>query len=814
MLSHWTRLRRAGVSKGRPIRTNIAAFVLGAWFLQLQTALPSVLALLTVPATLAVLLSAQLSSGTYATYLRTITLKLVLFELGFFWAAGFAAYRLSDTLADSSAGRSVAISGVVASLPVPIERGYRFEFQVEKTFTENARVPRRVALRWYTAPFGQIAAQSAAPVSPGERWRLNVKLQPPHANLNPNGLDFEGWMLQHNVRASGSVHKAVPPQRLDAMVYRPGYMIERARFLVAQRFDRVLGNRSGVLKALAIGEQSGISPPQWDLFLRTGVNHLLSISGLHITMLAGLCAALVYFAWRRSPSLMRRIAARRAAAGAGLLVALAYALAAGFSIPTQRTFYMLAVVALALWSGRRVAASSVLALALLVVVLLDPWAVLSAGFWLSFGAVAAILYAAGRPLRRPGWLREAWTTQLAVSLALIPPLLALFQQFSLIAPLANLFAVPVISLLVVPLTLFATVVPIDSLLLLAQHILEWVIVALRWLDSLPLAVWAQGATPFWTILAALAGVGILLAPRGLPARWLGAVCLLPLFFYQPERPPPGAVWVTVLDVGQGLAVYVRTAQHALVYDTGPRYSDEADAGGRVIVPFLRAAGENRLDALVVSHNDLDHSGGATSLLTQVPVRNLWSSLPAEHPVARAAGHRRCARGQAWRWDGVEMDMLAPEPDSYSDDSIADNDRSCVLRVRSASGSILLAGDIERDAEAELVSSQTEALAATVLIAPHHGSRTSSTEPFLDAVRPRLTIFTVGYRNRYGHPKRDIVARYIARNSNLLRTDQDGAIELRFQDGRVAINTARRSQRRYWHHTHGSTIGSEHAANAF
>lgn len=794
------------------MRTSIAAFVLGVWFLQQQSALPPAWSAAILLPTAGMLLASLLSSGPARTYLTVFTTKMLLFELGFFWAAGFAAYRLNDALAEQWAGRSIQVAGVVAGMPVAIERGYRFEFDVEQTSMSQARVPRQISLRWYTAPFGQPAGKTAPPVAPGERWQFNVKLQPPHANVNPHGVDFEAWMLQKNVRASGSVHKAVRPQRIASIVYRPGYLIERARFLVAQRFDRVLGERSGVLKALAIGEQSGISPRQWELFTRTGVNHLLSISGLHITMLAGLCGSLVYFGWRSSPILLRRLAARRAASLAGLLVALLYSLAAGFSIPTQRTLFMLAVVGLALWSGRRVAASNVLALALFVVVLFDPWAVLSAGFWLSFGAVAAILYAAGRPLRRAGWWREAWTTQLAVSLALIAPLLALFQQFSLIAPLANLFAVPVVSLVVVPLTLFATLIPIDHVLLMAQRILEWLVIALYWLDAWPLAVWAQGATPFWTVLAALLGVGMLLAPRGVPARWLGAVCLLPLFFYQIERPPPGAVWVTILDVGQGLAVYVRTAQHALVYDTGPRYSDEADAGVRVIAPFLRAVGQSRLDALVVSHNDLDHSGGASSLLAQVPVEVVLSSLPPMHPVAATAAHRRCERGQAWRWDGVEMEMLAPESGSYADDSIADNDRSCVLRVRSGSGSILLAGDIERDAEEELVSSQKDALPATVLIAPHHGSRTSSSEAFLDAVRPRLTIFTVGYRNRYGHPKRDIVARYIERNSALLRTDHDGAIELRFEGGRVEIISARRNQRRYWHRIHGSTFGAERAAD--
>lgn len=781
--------------------------------MQQQAELPRAVALFIVVVTAGVLLAFRLTSGPSKTYLSSLLLKVLLLELGFFWAAGFATYRLSDALPEEWIGRPVVVSGVVASLPIAIERGYRFDFEVENTLTPGVRVPQRVALRWYTAAFGQPANKVPSPVKPGQRWQFSVKLQSPHGNLNPHGVDYEGWMLQHNVRATGSVHKAVPAVRLADRVYGPRYIVERLRFLVGQRFDRVVGERSGLLKALAIGEQSGISALQWDLFLRTGVIHLFSISGLHITMLSGLCAGLVYFGWRCSPQLMRKIAARRAAAIAGFLVALGYSLAAGFSIPTQRTLYMLAVVGFALWSGRRVPPSNVLALALLLVVLVDPWAVLSAGFWLSFGAIAAILYAAGRPLRRANWLREAGVTQIAVTLALIPPLLALFQQFSLIAPLANFFAVPLVSLVVVPLTLFATIIPIDSLLLLAQHVLDWVLAALRLLDAVPFAVWAQGATPFWTILAGLVGIVLLLAPRGLPARWLGLVCMLPMFFYQPQRPADGAMWVTVLDVGQGLSVYVRTAQHALVYDTGPRYSDEADAGSRVLVPFLRAAAQPAIDALILSHNDLDHSGGAASLLAKIPVKTVLSSLPAAHPAATSAHHRRCASGQSWRWDGVDLSMLAPAAPSYDDDTIADNDRSCVLRISSASGSILLAGDVERDAEAVLLLSQQRMLAATVLIAPHHGSRTSSTEAFLDAVQPQLAIFTVGYRNRYGHPKQDIVARYVQRHSALLRTDYDGAIDLRFQNGRVEIITSRQTKRRYWHRKYGSTFGDPSTTNA-
>lgn len=785
------------------LRSVAVAFVLGAWLLQQHAELPAASTLIFV--SLAAGLLWLVSSRLRESGLRVICLLLGVSVLGFAWAGVRATLQMEHTLDASLAARPLIIEGYVASLPIAIERGWRFEF-----VTEEPNLPRRLSLRWYSAPFGQPGRSSTRPVVPGERWRLGVKLAPPHGNLNRHGFDFEAWLFERDIGAVGSVVRKVAPLRLDAPVVTPETLIERVRYSIAVRFDRVLGHQSGVLKALAIGDQSDIPSSHWELFLRTGVNHLLSISGLHITMLAALCAAAVYTIWRRSPRLMRKIAARRAALAAGLLFACVYSLLAGFSIPTQRTLYMLAAIVLALWSGRSVAASQILAIALLVVVLLDPWAVLSSGFWLSFGAVGALLYAAGRPLRRPARIGQALRAQLAVSVALVPVLSMLFQQISLVAPLANLVAVPIVSLVIVPLTLIAAVVPVDTLLLIAQTLTNYLIVMLGWFDAWPFAVWTQAQIPVWAMVMGMLGILFLLAPRGWPARGLGIVYLLPMVFYLPPRPEPGAMWVSVLDVGQGLAVYVQTARHALLYDTGPDYDGEGDAGARLIVPQLRGAGVGALDTLVISHNDLDHSGGAAAVIRAVQARTILSSLPIDHALARGPQHRTCMRGQQWQWDGVRITVLGPAGESYSDSLVADNDRSCVLRLDTASGSLLLTGDIERDAEAELVSSERTALPATVVIVPHHGSRTSSTEEFLDAVAPRLSIVTAGYRNRYGHPKPDVLARYRERGSAVLRTDFDGAIELRFEQGQISIAKMRQIKRRYWHRNNGSTDSSDAA----
>lgn len=793
-----------GTRAAHSLRSVALAFVLGCWAFQQQPELPTRMSLVAIAAAgFAMLLGWRAARGSA---IKALTLTSAIGALGYAWAGVWATLQSGDGLDATLAGRVVAFEGYVAGLPVAIERGWRFEF-----VTADPRLPRRMILRWYSAPFGQSGRSAKPPVQPGERWRLAAKLSPPHGNLNRYGIDFEAWLFEHGIDAVGTVSRKIAPLRLQTFMVTPETVVERARASIAARFDRVLGERAGVLKALAIGEQSDIPASQWELFLRTGVNHLLSISGLHITMLAALCGAAVYALWRCTPSLLQRLAARRAALAAGLLMALAYSLLAGFSVPTQRTLFMLAAIVLALWRGRSVAASQILAFALLVVVVIDPLAVLSPGFWLSFGAVAALLYAAGRPLRRARRISAALRAQLAISIALVPILIMLFQQISLVAPLANLVAIPLVSLVVVPITLLAVVLPIDLLLLTAQALTDYLIVMLGWLDAWPYAVWTQAKIPLWVMVIAMLGIFLLLAPRGWPARWLGLVYLLPMFFYLPPRPEPGAMWVSVLDVGQGLAVQVQTASHAMLYDTGPAYDTESDAGGRLIVPQLRGSGVRELDALVISHNDLDHSGGAGSVLRALPARSILTSLPVEHDIARRPQHRSCQRGQQWHWDGVTISVLGPAPESYADALIADNDRSCVLRFDTRSGSLLLAGDIEREAEAELVSSQQMALAATAVIVPHHGSRTSSTEPFLDAVAPRLAIVTAGYRNRYGHPKPDVIARYVERGSKVVRTDLDGAIELRFERGHISIAKMRQIKRRYWHRKDGSTGSNDDTA---
>ena len=768
----------------------IVAFASGVVLLQLQPELPHPAWLWLLPACLAT-----------AAWQRVLAVPLA-FAAGFLWAAGFAHLRLADRLAPELEGRDLEIVGVVAGLPAVGERGVRFEFDVESA---DVALPPKILLSWYRTPFAAGADSPAAPLESGvhaaERWRFSVRLRKPHGNLNPHGFDYEAWLIERGIGATGYVRPKATPLRLGIRG-SPADRIEQAREHVRDRFKRQLGETpaAGILAALAVGDQRSISSEEWRLFNRTGVTHLMSISGLHVTMVSGLFAWLAGAFWRRVPRLALALAARKAAALAAIVAALGYTLIAGFAVPAQRTFWMVTVVAIALWSGRIATPARTLALALGVVVVLDPWAVLAAGTWLSFGAVALIFYVATtrgseREALRP--LRQAARTQWAVTLGLAPATLFLFSQVSLVGPLANAVAIPVVSMAVTPLALVAAVVPLDLLLRIAAWLLEWLMQFLEWCAALPAAVWQQHVPAAWSLVPALAGVAWLLAPRGIPWRAGGLALFAPAIASPPALPPPGEAWITTLDVGQGLAVVVQTASRTLLYDSGPLFAAGTDSGERLIAPYLRAIGVTRLDTMVVSHNDADHAGGAASVIENFELDELLSSLAASHPLhAAVPDSRACRRGAAWEWDRVRFEMLHPASEGPA--ARKTNDLSCVLRVSAGARSMLLTGDIERPSEALLVERDAHRLHADVLLVPHHGSRTSSSVEFLAAVGPSIAVVPAGYRNRFGHPNADVLARYAALPAHVLRTDRDGAVTVRIGDAGVSADAERERKRRYWH----------------
>ena len=772
---------------------NILLFAFGVWLLQQQAQLPPLVWAAVLPM---LALPAWLARGT----VRRLLVGALCVAAGFAWAALLAQVRLADQLPAEWEGRDIQLVGVIGSLPQPYERSVRFEFDVERVLTQGAQVPGRIVLTWWGGTARDGSSGLLREVHPGERWQLTVRLRRPHGGANPHGFDYEAWLLERGIRASGYVRPKSGSRRVDGMVHHPAYWIERARGGLRTRILDTLRDKpyAGVIVALAVGDQRAIPPDQWQTFTRTGINHLMSISGLHVTMVSGLAFALFYGLWRRSARLVTKLPARKAAAVAGLAAALLYALLAGFEVPAQRTLYMVAVMAAALWFDRWGSPWRVLAVALAVVLLLDPWAVRAAGFWLSFGAVAVIFYVSVGRIAPPHWLIAWARVQWAVTLALVPMLIALFQQVSIISPFANAVAIPVVSLMVVPLTLLGMMLPLDAGLLLAHWVLELCMVLLEWMSALPVSVWQQHAPPAWAVLVALAGTAVLLLPRGFPGRWVGVTGFLPLFLVQPPPLGEGELRLTVLDVSHGLAVVARTRQHALLFDAGPAFGPLADSGNRVIVPYLRAAGVRSLDSLVISHDDADHYGGAVSVLQALPVAQLLSSLPDMDPLPLQAGAAyRCYAGQRWEWDSVQFEMLHPARASYDDPKVKDNDRSCVLRIITRSGTALLPADIEWLSERRLLADSRDQLRAGVLLAPHHGSQTSSTPEFVTAVDPKIVIYATGYRNRFGHPHVDVQERYLRHGSHVYRTDRDGALTLHFANGKINVIPHRATYRRYW-----------------
>jgi competence protein ComEC len=790
------------------VRSFTLAFLLGTFALQHATRLPDVgLA----PAGLAALLALALAR---APWLRVLLLLAAGAALGYGHAAWRAETRLADALPFAWEGRDVEVTGLVADLAQPKERGTRFVFDVEQAGTPGAPVPRRLSLTWFTE-----RVEDAQPprLVPGERWTFTVRLKRVRGLANPHTFDFEPWALERGILATGYVRTKNRIARLDARVEGWPYTLHRWRSDIRDAMRARLGEapHAGVLIALAIGDQDAIPPSQWDVFWRTGVGHLMSISGLHITMLAGFAFALVFVAWASVPAAALRLPARKAAVVAGAAVALAYALMTGFAVPAQRTVVMLAAIALCVLADRHGSAARVLAFAALAVLVADPWAVLATGFWLSFGAVAAIFYALALRAGSHGRLRAAATEQGAVTLVMVPLVIALFQEASVVSPLANAFAIPVVSWIVVPLAIAGAfldaALPLDA----AEAIMGALMQPLGALAAWPYAVVESHEPAAWTIAAALAGCAWLLAPRGVPLRSLGLVWLVPLFAVGPARPAPGEAWIDVLDIGNGLAVVVRTAGHALVYDAGPTWSDDADGGERIVVPFLRGEGITRLDALVVSHADDDHAGGAISVAAMRAPQWLLSTLPREDAIhALVPRSTRCAAGQSWTWDGVEFRVLHPVTPAAATAAkpapaigkaggrgpIApkSNDLSCVLRVATRTHAALLTGDIEARSESEMLRRE-DSLDAQLLLVPHHGSRTSSTPEFIDAVAPSVGLVSVAYRSRFRHPNPGVVARYGARGVELRRTDREGALHavLPAESGaRIAVQS-RVSEVRYW-----------------
>ena len=728
------------------------------------------------------------------------------------WRAG---QRLAERLPAALEGRDLRVQGVIASLPQPGLNGTRFLFEVEQGSLGDQPVvlPPRLSLAWYRGFDAQdLLAAPPQTLRAGQRWQFTVRLKRPHGNSNPGGFDLEGWLFERGIGASGYVRASVGagsnagPQLLASDAGGPVLRWrQQIRDAIEQRVESP--TLAGVLAALTIGDQAAIEREDWDLFRTTGVAHLMSISGLHVTLFAWLAAAVIGRLWRLSGPLMLRWPAPTAARWGGLLCAAAYAVLAGWGVPAQRTVWMIAVVVLLRSLGLRWPAPLLLLPAALVVTLADPWAMLQPGFWLSFAAVGLLMASdpvTAAPAGSTGWqrwlalLRGGVRTQVIATVGLAPLTLVFFQQISLVGFVANLVAIPLVTLLITPLALAGVLLP--WLWPLAAACVQALMHGLAALSAWPGALLYVPAAPAWAMACGLLGGALAVMPLPWRLRLLALPLLLPMLWPAVPRPPAGQFEVLAADVGQGTAVLVRTRQHLLVYDSGPAYSAESDAGQRVLLPLLRWRGEREISLLMLSHRDSDHVGGAAALLREAGVQALSHSLEASHPLLALAHERgvpqqRCAAGQRWAWDGVDFEVLHPAPGAVME-GVKPNTLSCVLRVSSAAGSLLLTGDLEAAQEAALVAQQAP-LASTVMLVPHHGSRTSSSPAFLDAVAPQVAVVQAGYRSRFGHPVPEVVARYEARGITVQRSDRCGAWAWHTQQGTQVCQ--RSVSRRYWHH---------------
>ena len=736
------------------------------------------------------------------------------FVLGFAWNAHYAQNRLSNILSMEYEGKDVLLEGRVNALPQSSPSGAKFSFEVDQAFLGRDRIesfPAQVYLSWQPAWRNP---QKVPQVIPGQRWEFKVKIKRPYGSLNPHTFDFERWSFHQDFGASGSVRSGDLLLEKDIGLTEFSLAMEYQRWKLREKIRNLLpkdARYGGVIAALVMGDQNAIDQEDWRVFNATGIGHLISISGLHVTMLAGFGAMLAAFVWRRN-SLPLIIPVGKVAAAVGFLTAFVYAWLAGFQIPAQRTMYMVGVVAFALWSGRTPRSFDIWWWALAFVMLIDPMAPYTPGFWLSFGAVAAILYAMqdsdgllGLPTGRElelDWrhrvsqaLREACRVQAVVTIALLPLTLYWFYQVSIVSPIANAVAIPVVSYIVTPLAIAGALLPdfIGKWLLMPAHAtMDYLAIMLAWMASWKWAIAWSSQPAWWALILSAIGIVIAIRPGSIRQSWVSRSAGLALcsgLFIQPVTTinlANGEFRATVLDIGQGTAVLIETASKRLLYDTGPIQGKD-NAGQRIILPYLRGGGITHIDRMVISHSDSDHIGGAASLLKEIAFDSMMGSLPSSNPLLSNLAIRKvpsipCRFGQTWSWDGVEFHIWHPHKDTIFEDHHPrkPNEVSCVLEVRNHTTSFWLTGDVEKQGEAEMTERLTQASLdvlrdkSLIFMAPHHGSKTSSSQELLSVLTPDIAFAQNGYRNRYGHPHPTVIARYQAMNIPFYQTPATGA----------------------------------------
>ena len=764
------------------------------------------------------------SCGLLVIFVRQLPRRLVLFcfasALGYIWssvaAMNLLQYRLPENLQKKDLQVIGTVTGIVESeFNGEHQVGVSFDFNIQKLVYQGAKYtpPGRARLRTY---FSDFVPQT------GEVWALTIRLKQVHGLQNPGGsFDYEAWLLQQRILATGYVVDKNPerlsaPQTITALLDK---WVSGLRIGFAGTISDDLNPSAHIslITALTVGLKTGITDDQWRVLQDTGTAHLMAISGLHIGLVAGLVGWFACRVWRFAHKLNCMISAASMGVVCGLIAGLFYAAMAGFALPTLRALVMLVIVSVAIVLKRRASPVHLLAAALVVVLLIDPLSPLSASFWLSFVAVMVLVLTFSgakhsddnqdrvdkrwheRFLRSLVHTLKKWTfAQWWLLVGMMPILLVSFQKISLIAPIANLFAVPIVGMGAVPLALSAMVASslgaeALSILLLeaAESVINVVWILLEWLASLPSASW-QGPLPsFGAMLIAIAGLALLILGKHVKGRWLGLLWLLPLFVANNQQLEHGDYLVTILDVGQGLGVVIETQNHSLLFDAGASYPSGFNLGQAVVVPYLRWRGISAVDKAFISHSDNDHIGGMKAVVDEIGIHALYSSDKANARMSES--FNQCDLGQQWHWDGVDFLVVWPLVEEPYDG----NNSSCVVLVTSNVGSVLLSGDIEVDGEQSLVNLGVLPGKITLLQVPHHGSKTSSSDVFIDALNPSLAISSAGYLNRYRHPHTTVVSRYQTRSIPFLQTAEEGAIQVKFTAGDIQLTGYRNQHRRFW-----------------
>ncbi|ORU90363.1 MAG: MBL fold metallo-hydrolase [Cycloclasticus sp. symbiont of Poecilosclerida sp. M] len=710
--------------------------------------------------------------------------------VGFVWASVCALHVIQLQLPENLEGKEILVQGRVVGLPHFNQRATQFLFEVSHVGLDGELkgFSGRIKLSWYGP---------AVDIKSAETWQLLVKLKRPHGTSNPHGFDYEKWLFQQKINATGYVRKSQNNKLLQrAEFWRLGAL----RQMLGRYLDEKLAtnSHSAIIKALVLGDRNGITQQQWGVFRQTGTSHLIAISGLHIGLVSALVFASVRGVSLRVPR-VRRLALELAVV-MSLLAAMGYAGLAGFSIPTQRALIMLFVIMGAIFLERHYRPAQVISAALLSVLLIDPASALSIGFWLSFAAVAIILYGfIGRvgDSGQTNFFYKLIKTQWLVTLGLMPLVLYFFQQVSIVAPIANIVAVPLLSFLLIPSLMASLLLGVISERA-AEYVLNFsadVLSVLWWfLEGVTQLGYVEWVLPSVSLLAcslALIGVLFLFLPKGFIPKPVALLLFIPLLFPQKIGPlQEGEFKLVMLDVGQGLSVVISTTEHTLLFDTGSSFEGSMDFASTVVLPYLRGQQKNKIDVLVVSHGDNDHAGGVDTVFENIRVDDYYSS-ESQNLIVNG---KKCVDGVSWNWDGVAFEFL--HPDTF--DLYDGNNGSCVLRVSSRAGTALLPGDIEKHAEQSLVRHQRHRLSADVLIAPHHGSKTSSTDSFVDSVNPSVVLFPTGYKNRFNFPKAAVVERYKRAGVRPFNSAEHGAVTVNFNlDEKPKLVSYRDASTRYW-----------------